>query len=136
MLILDVLTQYGARALDRTFSYLYDGPKKVEPRFRVLIDFNGRPIMGFVTGVAETKLSEEELEAKNGYPIKKIIDVIDEEPLLTDQLMQLAKEVSDYYLAPLITVLQAMLPPKPVTQTFILAWTQNRLRYDGGFGVR
>jgi len=110
VLILDVLTQYGARALDRTFSYLYDGPKKVEPRFRVLIDFNGRPIMGFVTGVAETKLTAEELEAKNGYPIKKIIDVIDEEPLLTDQLMQLAKEVSDYYLAPLITVLQAMLP--------------------------
>jgi primosomal protein N' (replication factor Y) (superfamily II helicase) len=110
VLILDVLTQYGARALDRTFSYLYDGPKKVEPRYRVLIDFNGRPIMGFVTGVSETKLSAAELEKQNGYPIKKIIDVIDEEPLLTDQLMDLAKKVSDYYLSPLITVLQAMLP--------------------------
>jgi len=110
VLILDVLTQYRTRALDRTFSYLYDGPKKVEPRFRVLIDFNGRPVMGFVTGVATTNLSSEELEKQNGYPVKKIIDVIDEEPLLTDQLMNLAHEVGDYYLAPLISVLQAMLP--------------------------
>lgn len=110
MLILDVLTQYGARALDRSFSYLYEGPKRVEPRFRVLIDFNGRPIMGFVTGIAKSDLTSAEIEEKNGYPIKKIIDVIDEEPLLTDALMDLAKQVSDYYLSPLITVLQAMLP--------------------------
>jgi primosomal protein N' (replication factor Y) len=110
VLLLDVLTQYGARSLDRTFSYAYEGNKKIEPRYRVLIDFNGRPIMGFVTKVTPVSLTLEELEAKNGYPIKKILDVIDEEPLLNDQLMKLAQEVSDYYFAPLITVLQAMLP--------------------------
>jgi primosomal protein N' (replication factor Y) len=108
---LDVLTQYGLQALDRTFSYLYDGPKKVEPRFRVLIDFNGRAIMGFVTKVTPTSLSQKELEERNGYALKHIKDVVDEEPLLTDPLMRLAKEVSDYYLSPFMSVLQAMLPP-------------------------
>jgi primosomal protein N' (replication factor Y) len=110
VVILDVLTQYGSRALDRTFSYLYRGPKKVGPRFRVLIDFNGHHAMGFVLKVQETSLSPEELAKQNGYPLKFILDVIDEEPLLTDSLDELAHQVADYYLAPLITVLQAMLP--------------------------
>lgn len=110
MVILDVLIQYGSQALDKTFSYLYSGNKVVGPRFRVTIDFNGKQIMGFVMGVHPTSKSEEELEKENGFPLKHILDVVDEEPLLTDELMKLAQEVSDYYLSPLITVLQAMLP--------------------------
>lgn len=110
VVILDVLLEYGAQALDRTFSYLYDGSKPVGPRFRVTIDFNGRPSMGLVLAVHPTELSPKELEAKNGYPFKFIRDVIDEEPLLTDSLYALAQKVSDYYLSPLMGVFQAMLP--------------------------
>lgn len=110
MLILDVLLEYGSQSLDRTFSYLYDGSKKVGPRFRVLLDFNGHPAMGLVLKVQQTSLSPHELEVQNGYPFKYVKDIIDEEPLLTDSLYALAKEVSDYYLSPLMSVFQAMLP--------------------------
>ncbi len=110
MLILDVLTQYGSQSLDRTFTYLYDGAKKVGPRFRVIINFNGRSAMGFVLASSETGKSPEELEKENGYSFKFIDDVIDEEPLLDDELMNLAKKVADYYLSPLMSVIQAMLP--------------------------
>lgn len=110
MKLLSVLTQYGTRSLDRAFSYTYSGNKRVEERFRVLIDFNGKNIVGFVMKVSDTNSSIEELEEINGYKIKEIVDVIDVEPLLNDSLMELATEVSSYYMAPLISVLQAMLP--------------------------
>lgn len=112
MLILEVLTQYGTRSLDRTFSYLYNGKKIVEPRFRVRIDFAGHPAMGFVLAVRPTSETPEDLEKENGYAFKEIHedDIIDEEPLINDRLMALASQVADYYFAPLISVFQAMLP--------------------------
>ncbi len=112
MQLVSVLTQYGARALARTFSYVYYGKKKVEERFRVRINFNGKEIMGFVTDVQTVNKTQEELENDFGYAIKEIFesDIIDEEPLINDELMELANSVADYYMAPLISVLQAMLP--------------------------
>lgn len=110
MLLLDVLTQYGTQSLDRTFTYLAKDDTKVGPRYRVLINFNGHPIVGFVKSVTHVEESEEELAKANGYKMKFIERVIDEEPLLNDELMELAKEVSEYYLSPLVSVLQAMLP--------------------------
>lgn len=113
MLILDVLTQYGTRSLDRTFSYLYFGKKKVEERFRVKINFNGHFAMGFVLKIHPSEKTPKELEEENGYAFKEITesDIIDEEALLSDELMALAEKVASYYFAPLISVLQAMLPP-------------------------
>ena len=113
MVILSILTQYGTRALDHTFSYLYDGKKEIQPRFRVRINFNGRPVLGFVTAIIPTEKTPKELEAENGYAFKWIHeeDIIDVEPLLDDELMALAQRVASYYMSPLISVLQAMLPP-------------------------
>ncbi len=113
MKILQVLTQYGTRSLDRTFSYLYRGKKEVQPRYRVRINFNGHPAMGFVLSVHETEKTPSELEAENGFAFKAIgeEDIVDEAPLLNDNLMALAQEVASYYFAPLVSVLQAMLPP-------------------------
>ena len=113
MVILQVLTQYGNRSLDRTFSYRYSGKKKVGERYRVRINFAGHPAMGFVMKVIPTEKTPEELEKELGYPLKEIAegDIIDEEPLLTDELMALAEKVAEYYFAPLVSVLQAMLPP-------------------------
>lgn len=110
MLILDVLTQYGSQSLDRTFTYLYDGERKIGPCYRVLINFAGRSAMGFVLSVKESGQSKDELEKANGYSFKFIDAIIDEEPLLDDKLMELAKRVADYYLSPLMSVIQAMLP--------------------------
>ena len=110
MKILYVLVEYGSTSLDRTFSYLYDGDKPIGKWYRVSIKFNNRSIIGFVTNVVETSQSEQELEIVNGYAMKHIEYVLDEEPLISDELMELANKVSEYYLSPLIGVLQAMLP--------------------------
>lgn len=112
MKIVEVLTQYGARVLDRPFTYLYYGEKELAPRYRIKIDFSGHPAVGFVLSVKDTNQTREQIEEQSGYALKVITeeDIIDEVPLLDDDLMDLAKEVAEYYCAPLITVLQAMLP--------------------------
>ena len=113
MKIIDVLTEYGKRSLDHTFSYAYFGKKRIEPRFRVRISFGAQEaVMGFVLAVRDTEKTLAELEEENGYAFKEIhdYDIIDEEPLVDDKMMELANRVSKYYLAPFIGVLQAMLP--------------------------
>lgn len=111
MRIVEILIEYASHTLDRPFSYLYDGNKKIGPGFRVLVNFNRRPLVGYVLSIKETTLTQDELEEQSGYRLEDIEDVIDEAPLLNQDLFDLAKRVSQYYLAPFISVLQAMLPP-------------------------
>ena len=47
---------------------------------------------------------------KRKFKLKKITRVVDKEPLLDDQLMELARWISSYYVCPLGQVLAAMVP--------------------------
>ena len=111
MKILEVLIEYTNYSLDRPFSYSYRGNKKVGTGFRVLLNFNHRELVGYVLNCYETNEPISSSEEKYGFKIDEIIDVIDESPLLNDDLLLLADEVSEYYLSPKISVLQSMLPP-------------------------
>ena len=68
-------------------------------------------MVGYVTKTSDTDKTIEQLEEELGFEISPIVDVLDEKPLLNDELLQLADEISKYYLAPKISVLQTMLPP-------------------------
>ncbi len=101
----DVLLEIVSRGLDRTFSYFYCGKKSLDIYFRVLVDFNGRSLMGFV--LKKKEISKEEIG-----DLKEIKEenIVDEEPLLSPSLFQLAEVVANYYLASRARVLQSMLP--------------------------
>ena len=111
MQIVKVLIEYANRTLNRPFSYVYKGSIKIQKGVRVLVNFNHRDIVGYVIDVEETSKSIEELESESGYQLNEIVSVIDQTPLLDKELLTLLDEVSSYYLAPKISVLQAMLPP-------------------------
>ncbi len=111
MLLLDVLIQYTAHAVNRPFSYLYSGKKHVDIGYRVLVNFHNAKIVGYVVNIKNETRDKKQLEEQLGFDISQIIDVIDDSPLLNGELMKLSDEISSYYLAPKISVLQAMLPP-------------------------
>ena len=111
MKLIEVLIEYSNYSLDRPFSYVYKGNKNLDVGFRVLVAFNNREIIGYVTKCEETDKAKEELEKELGFNIGEVIDVVDDSPLLSQDLLNLADEVSEYYLAPKISVLQSMLPP-------------------------
>ncbi len=111
MKIIELLIEHNTLTLDRPFTYVYSGDKNVVSGVRVLIDFHHQELVGYVTSCKDTDLSKEELEQETGYQLNEIIDVIDEAPLLNEDLLSLAEEISSYYLASKISVLQSMLPP-------------------------
>ena len=111
MLIVETLIEYASHSLNRPFSYVYKGKKIIQKGYRVLIEFNHREIVGYVINVEETTKTVEELENELGFNIGEIKDVLDTSPLLNEDLLNLADQVADYYLAPKISVLQTMLPP-------------------------
>ena len=111
MQIVKVLIEYANRTLNRPFSYVYKGNIKIQKGIRVLVNFNHRDIIGYVIDVEETNKNVEELESESDFKLSEIVSVIDQTPLLDKELLTLLDEVSSYYLAPKISVLQAMLPP-------------------------
>lgn len=111
MILVEVLIEKVNHSLDRPFSYLYDGEKRVDKGYRVLLDFNHQELVGYVLSVRNVNKSVEELEEELGFNLFFIKDVIDYSPLLNDDLLSLADQVASYYLAPKISVLHSMLPP-------------------------
>ena len=111
MQIVKVLIEYANRALNRPFSYVYKGNIKIIPGVRVLVSFNHRDLVGYVLNVEETNKTIAEIEEESGYHLSEVIDIVDQSPLLNEELLSLLDEMADYYLAPKISILQSMLPP-------------------------
>ena len=99
----NVLIEIKSKAIDKTFTYnipinLKD---KVKVGIRVLVPFGNRKLEGFIMDIGDIKTE---------YKIKDIIDVIDEEEVLTEELINLGKYMSRKTLSSLISCYQTMLP--------------------------
>lgn len=111
MKVYEVLIEYSTMKLDRLFSYSYDGLETINRLCRVIVPFAHKDICGIVVNIIDEYQTEEEYFSKKGFELKKIKKVIDEVPLLSEELFSLANEIAEYYYAPKISVLLAMLPP-------------------------
>ncbi|MCQ2796605.1 MAG: primosomal protein N' [Bacilli bacterium] len=111
MTLAEVLIERSANALNRPFTYLYPSKDKLNTGVRVVVSFANRDVVGYVVNVKEDERTKEEYEKDSGFVLNEIKSVLDKSPILNDEMLNLAKEVSDYYLSPLISVLQTMLPP-------------------------
>jgi primosomal protein N' (replication factor Y) (superfamily II helicase) len=86
--------------IDRAFTYkLQDDMPPVGGR--VIVPFRSEKLIGVVT-----RLHDEE----PGVETRPIVTVLDREPILSPELMELAFWMSQYYLAPLGEVMRSMLP--------------------------
>lgn len=97
-------------AVDQTYTYQFDD-EKIEPGMRVWVNFNHRDCVGFVDRV--------EMNTKQRFPyeLKKIIKVLDENPILNQEMMELAKWMAKTSISTVISCLQTMVPAqlKPKT---------------------
>lgn len=110
MKLLEVLIERKANTLNRPFSYISNLKQHVDVGYRVLVPFAHKDVIGYVVGVKETDKSKTQLEEEMGFSIGEVKSILDEKPLLNEELLQLSNEIADHYLAPLISVLQTMLP--------------------------
>jgi len=88
--------------LDQSFTYAVSGNEPTVGA-RVLVPFGGQRLMGVVVRVHNDRPT-------NTGAIKPVQQVLDDTPLLSDELMQLAKWIAQYYVAPLGEVLRGMMP--------------------------
>ncbi len=88
--------------LDHTFTYGVRLGQRPLRGARVIAPFRNEKLIGVVTAV--------DVKAPAEVEVKYLEAVLDEEPLLSERLLELAEWTAQYYLAPLGEVLRAMLP--------------------------
>ncbi len=81
----------------------------VKPGVRVVAPFGKRTLTGFVTSVQK----EKDIEAE----VKEIFDVLDDIPIVTDNLFKFYEWISDYYLCSLGEALRNAIPSGTEVQT-------------------
>ena len=112
--------------LDQTFTYEVNGaPPSIGAR--VLVPFSGQRLMGVVIRVHHDP-------PPAGIEIKPVQQILDEAPLLPDELMQLAQWIAQYYVAPLGEVLRGMLPLAAEVRrhfTYRITDSGRRVLYEG-----
>ena len=112
--------------LDQSFTYAVNGTVPTIGA-RVLVPFSGQRLMGVVVRLHDDPAPE-------GIEIKPIQQILDDAPLVSDELMQLATWIAQYYVAPLGEVLRSMLPlAAEVRRQFAyrIAEAGRRVLYDG-----
>ena len=102
-LIVGVLVEITSKSVDRVFDYYVpkDLESFIEVGKRVKVPFGNRTLVGFILEKDKTS------DASN---LKEIIEVLDEEVILTEELLELGKYLRDTTLASLISCYQVMLP--------------------------
>lgn len=112
--------------LDQSFTYAVNG---VVPAVggRVLVPFSGQRLMGVVVRVHDDAPSAE-------FQVKPVQQVLDDAALLPEELMELARWIAAYYVAPLGEVLRGMLPLSAEVKrhfAYTIAEAGRRVLYDG-----
>ncbi|MFC7363731.1 MULTISPECIES: primosomal protein N' [Bhargavaea] len=104
-MIAEVITDVSAHPVDRPFDYAVpEGLANViEPGARVRVPFGNRKVLGFVTGLKE----ESDVPAAR---LKPVDELLDPEPVLTQEMLQLADWMKRTTLCFEIDALQVMLP--------------------------
>lgn len=88
--------------LDRSFTYELRAQTAVVGG-RVLVPFAGQRLLGIVVSVHDVRPPAE-------VDLKPVERVLDAEPLLSHELMELGRWIAEYYCAPLGEVLRGMVP--------------------------
>ena len=99
----DVLVELKAKGIDQTFTYLVPDriKDKVKIGIRVLVPFGIQQLEGFLISINKNNVD---------YKLKEIKDIIDDEPVLTKEMIELGKYISKKTLCNLISAYQTMLP--------------------------
>ena len=102
-MIVGVLVEITSKSVDRIFDYLV--PKELESKVevgkRVEVPFGNRTLVGFILEI------KKDSDVSN---LKEITKVLDEEVILTKELLELGKYLKKTTLASLISCYQVMLP--------------------------
>jgi primosomal protein N' (replication factor Y) len=93
-----------------TFTYRLTTPMRplAQPGSRIVVPFGRKLVTGYIVGLSENFPSGSGLKESDIKAAEELLDIV---PLVTPQLLELTRWVSEYYLAPWGEVIKAALPP-------------------------
>lgn len=103
MNIVECYIEHNASAIDQTYTYQFKEEKMVSG-LRVKVNFAHKECVAFVARV------EYDTHQTFDYEIKEILEVLDDEPILNEEGLQLASWLAKTTISPMISCIQAMLP--------------------------
>ena len=131
MYLLEVYVTNASLNVDRPFTYFSDEP--VAKFCRVKVMFHHSPNHAIVSACRHTQKSLPEISEEYGFEPLPILEVIDHEPVLSDELFDLAFWLSRTTISPLISCLNSMLPKALKTdKTIINPKMVRRIRKNEG----
>ncbi|MDA8212830.1 MAG: primosomal protein N' [Clostridia bacterium] len=103
-----VYVDIPSQKLDRAFTYRIPPALKGKNivGMRVLVPFGARTLEGYVTGLC----TEAELAEVNGIEVKEITRALDEGPIFTQAMLELAGWMAEHYLCSYVQALQCIMP--------------------------
>ena len=103
-MIAKVLVEINNINVDKTFDYIvpFKYIEKIKIGMRVKVPFASRELEGFVLDLVNS--------TDDNYELKEIISIVDEEPILNNELLRLGQFMSKKYFSTLISCYQTMLP--------------------------
>ena len=106
MKIAEVCVNVAVNSIDKNYTYLVpERLKFLSAGWRVLIPFGAQNLDGFVMNVREVDDS-----TTFDFKLKKITDVIDDEPWFTPEMMSAARWLAEFYLCPLSQTMRLFMP--------------------------
>ncbi|OIN97977.1 primosomal protein N' [Candidatus Desantisbacteria bacterium CG1_02_38_46] len=103
--------------IDKSFSYsVPEGlEKKAQVGIRVDVPFGNRNLVGYIISTHDASCPRHirrggRRTTHDGKNFKEILDVIDEEPVLSEEMLKLSRWISSYYFCPLGKVLKTVIP--------------------------
>jgi len=99
-----VIVEIGVKAVDKEFTYKISNNiiNDIKIGCRVKVSFGKMIIEGFVIDIVSNFNGE--------YEPKEILELIDNEPILNEEMLELGKKIQEYTLCSLISAYQVMLP--------------------------
>ena len=103
IMIANILVDVPAKATDKTFDYIVPSYMEdiIEIGQRVKVPFGPRLVMGYVLGFSDQSEFSK---------LRKVSEVLDIIPSLTNELIELGKEIAISNTSPLVTIYKTMLP--------------------------
>ena len=108
MYLIEVYVTNASLNVNRPFTYIYK--RAIEKYCRVKVLFNRSENTAIVSDCRYTEKDIDELRNELDYTPLEIVEVIDEEPVMSDELFNLAIWLSKTTVSPLISCLNSMLP--------------------------
>ena len=101
-MVVNVLVELSNKNIDKTFDYLVPSflVDKAKIGVRVIVPFGNMTLEGFILDNKDSDRTD----------LKEIIDIVDDDIVLTDELLELGKRISNETLSTLISAYQTMLP--------------------------